>query len=156
MRIELENAERLASLERLGGLNGILESFQRTNRINLIGGADMNIERHSEDYQSIELSGNGIVYCDIPYRGSNCGSYQGFNHDRFYEWVLRQTMPVYISEYSMPDDFVMIHGINKRQLSTANGATELVTEGIWVSRKVAEELKSKCSYQMNLFDFMGG
>lgn len=134
-----------------------LESLQRTNRINLIGGGvKMDIERHSKDYQDIKLSKNGIVYCDIPYRDSNCGCYQGFNYDRFYEWALRQTIPVYISEYFMPDDFVMIHGINKRQLSTSNGATELVTEGIWVSRKVAEELKSKCSYQMNLFDFIGG
>lgn len=132
-----------------------LEHLQRTERLNKIsGGQCVNIERYAEDYQNIQIDSNGIIYCDIPYRYTVCGSYAGFNHDRFYEWALQQTVPIYISEYSMPDDFVMIHGISKRQLSTANGASGLVTEGIWVSRKVAKELKDKCSFQMTLFDFL--
>jgi len=132
-----------------------LESPQRTQLINEVGGGqNLNIERYALDYQEVLIPQDCVVYCDIPYKNSNCGSYQGFNHDRFYEWALRQTVPVYISEYSMPDDFVMIHGIEKRQLSSANGATDLVTEGIWVPRKVAEELKQKCTYQISLFDLM--
>lgn len=31
-----------------------------------------------------------------------------FDHDAFYEWALRQTEPIFISEYDMPDDFVAI------------------------------------------------
>lgn len=153
MRIESENYERLQTLERLGGLNEISGKFRADISAERgIGGYGVNIERYSEDYQNIKLDGSGIVYCDIPYRNTECDSYEGFDHDRFYEWALRQTVPVYISEYSMPDDFVMIHGISKRQLSTSKGATNLVTEGIWVSRKVAEELKRKCNYQISIFD----
>lgn len=115
----------------------------------------MELERYCLDYQDLPLEGNCIGYYDIPYKNSNCGSYSGFDHDRFYEWALKQTVPIYISEYWMPDDFVMVKGIKKRQLSSRNGATALVTEGIWVPRKVAEEMHMGEYEQMSIFDFLG-
>lgn len=101
-----------------------------------------NITRYAEDYQNVQINGNGIIYCDIPYKNTDCRCYSGFNHDRFYEWALRADVPIFISEYSMPDDFVRILRMKKRQLSSNKGATKLVDEGIWVPRKVANELRT--------------
>jgi hypothetical protein len=76
-----------------------------------------------------------LIYCDIPYCGTNCGKYGGFNHAEFYEWAKSQDN-IYISEYSMPsEDFIQIAQIDKRQLSTANGASDLVEEKIYTNHR---------------------
>ena len=74
----LESLERLQSLESL-------ERLQVT----------------SSDYRSIVFDPDSVIYCDIPYIGTN--RYKaGFDHDAFYDWAESQEHPVFISSYEMP------------------------------------------------------
>jgi hypothetical protein len=103
-----------------------------------------------------------LIYCDIPYCGTNCGKYGGFNHAEFYEWAKHQDN-IYISEYSMPaEDFIQIARINKRQLSTANGASDLVEEKLFTNQKTYYKLSKErqriamlnMAEQSTIFDFI--
>lgn len=44
-----------------------------------------------------------MIYCDPPYKGTKDYDTK-FDHEAFYEWCLAQELPVYISEYWMPED----------------------------------------------------
>lgn len=56
------------------------------------------------DYRKVELQDGDIVYCDIPYKGTQAKYCNGFDYDAFYDWCHRQSVPLYISEYAMPED----------------------------------------------------
>ncbi len=78
-----ESLERLESLESLERLES-LQSF--------VG-----------DYRDVDICADSVVYCDIPY--INTDSYgMEFDHEAFYEWVCGLDVPVFISEYWMPED----------------------------------------------------
>jgi hypothetical protein len=68
------------------------------------------------DYSAVEIPENATIYCDIPYRSTDCGHYEGFDWERFYDWVRAYPQPIYISEYTMPDDFVRVAAKVKRNL----------------------------------------
>lgn len=149
MRIELENMERMNAVRNI-------RSVKESEYTEYIGGQSVNLQnlqRYALDYQEVPLEGDCICYCDMPYKGTNCRGYAKFDHDRFYEWVLKQTVPVYISEYWMPDDFVMVKSFPKRQLTTQFGAGAIATEGIWVPRNQVKELKYENFKQMDIFDW---
>lgn len=77
------------------------------------------LEILNKSYDSIEIT-DGIIYCDIPYRNTNCKSYGGFDWDKFYNWAENQVVPVYISEYSMPEErFVEVKRWEKIQLMSS-------------------------------------
>lgn len=96
--------QHLQNLERLERLQN-LEHLQRLEILN-------------KSYDSIEIT-DGIIYCDIPYRNTNCKSYGGFDWDKFYNWAENQVVPVYISEYSMPEErFVEVKRMEKVQLAS--------------------------------------
>ena len=57
------------------------------------------------DYQSLEFDRPGIIYCDPPYKKSRFYySADDFDFEAFYSWCESQKLPVFISEYSMPED----------------------------------------------------
>lgn len=57
----------------------------------------------SSDYREMRFEPDSVIYCDIPYIGTN--SYKaGFDHDAFYGWAERQEHPVFISSYEMPKE----------------------------------------------------
>ena len=65
------------------------------------------------DYSDFTFEKDSIVYCDIPYKGTNCYGKDKFDYERFYEWCSLQEHPVFISEYDMPADrFVAIAEID--------------------------------------------
>ena len=111
---EMVNLERLLGLERLQSLQS-LQSLQR-------------------DYQEVDLPADSVIYCDIPYKGTKCGKYGGFNHERFYKWAENQEN-LYISEYDMPDNFVEFANIEKIILSAANGNDKKSVEKLFTNRK---------------------
>lgn len=84
----LENLERLQSLQYLEGLAG-LECLQVLKC----------------DYRAVTIPRGGVVYCDIPYKGTS-GYIGGFNHDEFYEWFSSLKVPAFLSEYDAP--FTMV------------------------------------------------
>ena len=51
------------------------------------------------DYQDVEIEDNSVLYCDVPYENTNkyVGEGENFDYERFYDWCLKQTQPLYIS-----------------------------------------------------------
>lgn len=58
------------------------------------------------DYRDVEIPDGSVIYADIPYRTSTQKDDYGvrFDHEAFYDWCEAQTQPLFISEYSMPED----------------------------------------------------
>ena len=91
----LESLQRLESLERLQSL----ESLQRLQRLQ--------IQCINKSYEDVRIPENAVVYCDIPYQ--NTDKYVAdFDHEKFYGWARNAPFRVYISEYTMPEDFLVV------------------------------------------------
>lgn len=106
-------------------------------------------------YTDIEILPDSVIYCDIPYKGTNNYRNMEFDHEAFYEWALRQTQPVFISEYSMPDDFVCIAEYPRTSSfsSTNNGKKEI--ERIYIPRTqkdMIDRMMRDRENQASLFD----
>lgn len=124
--------------------------------------ANEHLQALQNDYRDVSIPDGALIYCDIPYEGTNCGKYGGFNHAQFYEWAKHQDN-IYISEYLMPaEDFIQVARIEKRQLSTTNGATDLVEEKIFTNQKTYYKMSKEQqrmvmlnqAEQINIFDFI--
>ena len=123
-----------------------LEPFERLNRLNNLATAFTNEEKKrltigSVDFSEVEIPSDSVVFCDPPYRETE-GYRKGkdFNHDRFFEWALRQTVPVFVSEYAMPKDFVEVSSWQKccKMKPTSNAIR--TTEKLFVPRWQAKDL----------------
>ena len=133
-KYELENYERLQTLERMQSL----ESLQ-------------SLQSLQSDYRQVQIPEGALIYCDIPYRDTNCGKYDGFNHDEFYQWAEKQDN-IFISEYDMPDSFIEIARIDKPILSTANGASGTATEKIYTNERTYKRYNGViCDVQLSFF-----
>ena len=62
------------------------------------------------DYRVVEIPMGGVVYCDIPYKGTS-GYIGGFDHEAFYEWFSSLKVPAFCSEYDAP--FTMVAELDK-------------------------------------------
>src|SRR5574344_1955265 len=133
----LENIHRLQSLENFRRM----ESLERIRIIQNFDKFCSNITTTQNDYRNITIPANSTIYCDIPYQ--NTGGYTNidFNHNDFYDWCLQQKQPVFISEYSMPDDFVEIYYINHKSTFSATNNNKLTIEKIFVQKKFADKIK---------------
>ena len=120
----LESLERLERLKRLQSL----ESLER------LPGA---LTVYSMDYREMRFDEPGIIYCDPPYmsvyaKGKDYGC--EFDAEAFYSWCEAQKLPVYISEYQMPEDrFVCVAEWDK-VTPMAPKTTTHVTERLWRPR----------------------
>ena len=59
----------------------------------------------SLDYAAVAIPRGSVVYCDIPYIGTDVYNTDGggqFDYERFYQWAESQTEPVFVSSYQMP------------------------------------------------------
>ena len=123
-----------------------LRHFDSINRLNSLATAFTNEEEHrltigSVDFSEVEIPNDSVIYCDPPYRGTDgYRKSKGFNHDRFGEWALRQTVPVFVSEYAMTDEFVEVAAWQKccRMKPTSNSLR--TTEKLFVPRWQAKDL----------------
>ena len=100
----LESLQSLQSLERLERLQSLerLESLQSLERLKL----------SRKDYSDVAIPPGATVYCDPPYANTS-GYIDDFDHERFYRWLRSMEFPVFVSEYSMPDDFICFASIDK-------------------------------------------
>ena len=141
--------ERYLKAKQLSRKNGIIikiRHFDSINRLNSLATAFTNEEKNrltigSVDFADVEIPSDSIIYCDPPYRGTDgYRKAKGFNHERFYEWALRQTVPVFISEYAMPDDFVEVSSWQKLCKMKPTSNSLRTTEKLFVPRCQAKNL----------------
>ena len=107
----LQNEERLQNLERL----------QRLQRLQNLS------------YEQVDIPKDSVIYCDIPYKSTNT-YISSFDYDAFYEWALNQEQNVFISEYSMPDDFYLVAEIDRTSLLSPN-SRETMKERLYCNHK---------------------
>lgn len=123
LRQSLQSLQSLESLQRLERLQR-LESLQRLERL----------EISSESYENVKIPENSVIYADIPYQDTDCGSYEGFDHESFFNWAAEQKTPVYISSYKVDDArFACVFECDKRSLSNGKGSVKLMKERIYAN-----------------------
>lgn len=133
---KLENPERLQSLESLQSL----ERLQRLEKLEKL----QRLEQFSTDYAEIEIKPNSIIYCDIPYKGTDGYNGIDFDHEHFYSWCKKQTELCFISSYEMPEDFIPIAEFPHRSILSAT-KNNLVLEKVFIPKHQIELYKSRLS-----------
>lgn len=127
-----------------------LESLERLLQVKNKAGKTSCLTWSTKDYQDVTIEDNSVIYCDIPYK--NTGGYVGkgsnFDYERFYEWCLKQTQPLFISSYEMPEnDFKVIAEFARTDTLSATNNSKKVIEKIFIPRTQDIKLNS----QLNLF-----
>ena len=126
--------ESLQSLERL-------ESLQSLERLKL----------SRKDYSDVAIPPGATVYCDPPYANTS-GYIDDFDHERFYRWLRSMEFPVFVSEYSMPDDFICFASIDKACTYSSSKTIKRV-EKMFVHERWADAMRSPGdTVQGTLFD----
>ena len=135
----LPHPKRLHKLQNIE-FSGRVESLQRLQ----------SLQSFNLDYQDVIIPDNSIIYCDIPYNNTNCGSYNGFDHNRFYEWA-KEKDNIFISEYNMPEPFVEIYKIPKNVLVGQNTNGTQVEEKLYTTKQTIEKFNLKVCKKIELF-----
>ena len=118
------NAFLIASGKYLGG-DVSLQSLESLERL----------EISSKDYAEVKIPQNAIVYADIPYEGTDAGSYGDFDHRRFYDWAAKSAAPIYVSSYNIADErFTEVWSKKKTVLSSAKGGGIYAIEKIYANK----------------------
>ena len=133
----LESLQSLESLERLQSLQSLerLESLQSLERLERLE----RLEQFSTDYQNVKIDKDSVIYCDIPYEGADGYNGIDFDFERFYSWCEKQTEPVFISSYKMPEDrFVCIATFEHRSILSAT-ANYKVLEKVFIPKHQSKE-----------------
>ena len=129
----LESLERLQSLESLESLER-LQSLQSLESLERLPGA---LTVYSGDYRELCFDEPGIIYCDPPYmsvyaKGKDYGC--EFDAEAFYDWCEAQKLPVYISEYQMPEERFACIAEWDKVATMSPKTTSHVTERLWRPR----------------------
>lgn len=148
----LEGLERLQGLERIKGVQ------------DLKGLSLPEIEIYGCDYQDVPIpEQDRVIYVDPPYYGLRCDGYDGFDHKRFWEWADKQDN-IFISERSMPENFVKYAWQKKKILSCSDNSGGYAKEIIWTNQRTYNNLSDNhkemamwnFAEQMTIFDLLGG
>lgn len=108
-----------------------LESLERLQSLQSLPGA---LTAHSGDYRELCFDEPGIIYCDPPYKSTKERYGREFDAEAFYGWCEAQKLPVYISEYQMPEErFVCVAEWDKVTTMSSKTTTH-VTERLWRPR----------------------
>jgi len=85
------------------------------------------------DYSELTIPDNSIVYCDIPYKSTTKYKTQDFDYDKFYSWCLENSRKykIYISEYSMPKEFLLLWSKEVNSSLTANTGGKKAVEKLF-------------------------
>lgn len=99
--------QRRIILARQIPLIGAMQHLGRLERLiqiqNMPGISSLNITTGT-GYDEVPITGeHPIIYCDPPYEGTTEYAEGGFNHKEFYDWVMAQKVPVYVSSYEVSD-----------------------------------------------------
>ena len=93
------------------------------------------LQSHIGDYQEVPIKPDSLIYCDIPYEGTEAYSKNAFDHKRFYDWASKQEEPLIISSYEISDNrFARLFDIEKQAKLNAYDNTTKKHEGMFVPR----------------------
>ena len=133
------------------------EHIERLQRLKNIKRFDLqNIEakgnfiNYNKSYDEIEIKPNSVIYCDIPYKNTGTYNEDAFDYDKFYDWALKQTQPIFISEYDMPNDFVCIAERNKLSSMAPTSNSTKSVERIFVPKNQYKDNKQQVE-QLRMF-----
>lgn len=104
-----------------------LESIERLERLE-------RLEISGKSYDDVEILPNSVVYCDPPYVGTK-GYGVDFDHNKFYQWLRSTTFPVYISEYTMPSDFIPVATVDKVANFSATNNSTIKQENLYLHER---------------------
>jgi DNA adenine methylase len=119
---KLDEYPYLDGMNRLDELNYMKDraEFRRCNifnRIQTLSNLEL-INVSNKSYEDVIIPDGSVVYCDPPYKDK--AKYHSndsvFDYDKFYDYCRDADYPVFISEYSMPDDFVLVDSWDKQVL----------------------------------------
>ena len=132
----LETLQSLESLERFERLKNLetLQSLESLDRINAVNAPPV-LTVTTEDYKALNFEQGGIIYCDPPYKNTRQYHTVGtFDFEAFYSWCEHQANPVFISEYTMPEDrFVPVASFTVTRKMDARKSS-ICHEKIWRPR----------------------
>ncbi|HRJ06878.1 MAG TPA: DNA adenine methylase [Candidatus Saccharibacteria bacterium] len=121
--------QRRIVLARQIGSIGALQHISRIERLNQIanmpGISTLGISAGTS-YNEVPIIGERpIIYCDPPYEGTAEYREGDFDHKAFYDWVMEQTCPVYVSSYNVSDPRLKrVKAINTRSLLNSSKSKE--------------------------------
>ena len=141
----MQSLERLQSLESLQRLQS-LQSLQRLQSLESLESLQslQSLERLCKSYNEIEIKPNSIIYCDIPYKGTDKYNNIDFDHEAFYDWCKNQRELCFISSYEMPEDFIPIAEFPHRSILSAT-KNNLVLEKVFIPKHQLELYKARIS-----------
>lgn len=144
LRIRLESAGRVERLERFERLKNLetlqtdeslcrLQNLERPERITDVDVPPV-LTVTTGDYRALNFEQGGIIYCDPPYKSTEERYGREFDFEDFYAWCEHQANPVFISEYTMPEDrFVPVAAFTvTRKMDTKKSS--ICHEKIWRPR----------------------
>ena len=123
--------------------NNILHALNRLQSLESLKRLE-SLERLCKSYEEIEIKPNSIIYCDIPYKGTDKYNNIDFDYERFYSWCKKQTELCFISSYEMPEDFIPIAEFPHRSLLSAT-KNNLVLEKVFIPKHQLELYKARLS-----------
>lgn len=102
----------------------------------LYGRYSPNITLLNESYDNVEIPEGAIVYCDPPYKGTAEYLVDDFDSEKFYDWCRNCPNLVLISEYEMPDDFLLLEEWDLASQGGGNKNTKIARERIYCNKPV--------------------
>ena len=127
-----ESVERLKNLETLQTDESLcrLQSLERITDVDVPPVLTVT----TGDYRALNFERGGIIYCDPPYKSTEERYGREFDFNGFYSWCEHQANPVFISEYTMPEDrFVPVAAFTvTRKMDTKKSS--ICPEKIWRPR----------------------
>ena len=110
------------------------------------------LERLNKNYWEVDIPDGAIVYCDIPYKGTDGYTDAEFDHSRFYGWFRSLPHPAFLSEYAAP--FTCVAEINHRSRLSAKNNTG-VTEKLFFNGTMADYNKLMNTSNARLLSMWG-
>lgn len=96
----------------------------------------LNLICSCRSYDALEIEDNSVIYCDPPYINTD-GYLSDFNHKKFYSWCKKQRN-IFISEYTMPDDFLCLGAVNKNVILDRNNKAKKKQEKLFTNNHYEE------------------
>ena len=126
------------------GRNREQEQLRRVQRLEQLKPYESKIQSSELDYTQVKLNENDVIYCDIPYEKTRQDGYVGkFDKQQFMDWAQKQNVPVYVSEYSMPEGWTEIAAFNVGKNQTDGKQEKLFVQDKFAEQYFAAKTKEK-------------